>query len=196
MSYRKIENVLRKNQWGGYPQDFLEFIYNEVIHNKPQHIVEFGTGFGLVTTALALGAKDNGFGSVTTYDSYTPNKIWKIQNNEALVSMHLENYSVDDVVDVNQIDNALHWFDTPTKFDMCFIDIDNTGDKLNAIFNQPFIQTQITNGASVYFCGGSKVRDDINIKRGERPITDVDCNIECVFGNTQKNCISKVIGYE
>ena len=196
MSYQKIENVLRKNQWSGYPQDFLEFIYNEVVNNKPKNILEFGTGFGLVTTALALGAKENGYGTVETYDSYIPNTIWKIQNNEALVSMHLQNYGVDDIVTLNQIDNVVTWFDTPTEFDMCFVDIDNNGDKLNEVFKQPFMKEQIQNGAKVYFCGGSNVRDEINVKREEKPITDVDCTIECVFGNTQKNCISKVIGYE
>lgn len=196
MSYKKIENKLRKNQWIGYPQDFLEFIYNEVIKNRPNRVLEFGTGFGLVTTALAMGVKDNGYGTVDTYDSYIPNQIWKIQNNRVLVDIHLQNYNVDDVVTLNQIDTVNDWFDNPKEFDMCFIDIDNNGDKLNVVINQPFMKQQIEKGAVVYFCGGSKVRDEINIKRGEKPITQIDCKIQCVFGETQKNCISKVVGYE
>jgi len=196
MGYRKIENNLRRHQWSGYPQDFLEFIYNEVIHNKPKRILEFGTGFGFVTTALGLGVLDNGVGTIDSYDSYSPNRIWKIPNNVSLVYNHLNNYGLTDIVNLHEIDDIFSWFDTPKEFDMAFIDIDNDGDKLNKVFNSDFFKNQINNGANVYFCGGSSERDKINIQRGETPITNVDCNIECVFGKTQKNCISKVIGYE
>jgi tRNA A58 N-methylase Trm61 len=203
MSFQEINDGNTKHQWGGYPQDFLRFIYDEVISNKATNVLEFGTGFGYVTSALAMGVRDTPrpvlprYSSVVnTYDSYKSNQIWQIaDNNLDRVKNHLNSYNLGNYVELHQVGRVFDWFDTPHKFDMCFIDIDNDGDKLSEIFNHPIIRESVENGVSIYFCGGSKVRDEINVRRNEKPITEVDCEIECVYGHTEKNCISKVIGY-
>ena len=203
MSFQEISDGNTKHQWGGYPQDFLKFIYNEVVSNSAFKILEFGTGFGYVTSALAMGVRDIPRRSiprfnpiVRTYDSYKPNTIWQVTDNSPeRVKNHLDRYDISSYVELNRVGKILDWFDNPHSFDMCFVDIDNDGDKLSEVFNHPIMKSAVDRGVGIYFCGGSKVRDEINVRRNERPITEVDCEIECVYGHTEKNCISKVIGY-
>ena len=42
MSFQQISDNNTKHQWTGYPQDFLKFIYDEVIVNNAKNILEFG----------------------------------------------------------------------------------------------------------------------------------------------------------
>ena len=95
------------------------------------------------------------------------------------------------------------WIIKPHNFDLAFVDIHNSGEKLNKVFNNDFIKDSVQNGSNVFFCGGSTLRDGINVTRGEQPITSVDCNIKCVFGGEtfenpqgKKSCIAKIEGYE
>ena len=176
MPFQEISDNNTKHQWGGYPQDFLKFIYDEVVKNKPIEILEFGTGFGYVTSALAMGLRDTPtkiiprFTKVVkTYDSYKPNNIWQVTDNSTdRVKSHLDKYGISSYVELNQVGKIVDWFDNPHDFGMCFIDIDNDGDKLNEIFNHPIMKSAVEKGKGIYFCGGSKVRDEINIKRKEK----------------------------
>ena len=197
MSFQQISDNNTKHQWTGYPQDFLKFIYDEVIVNNAKNILEFGTGFGYVTSTLAMGVRDvSENGVVNTYDSYKPNNIWQVSdNNVDRVGGHLHKYDLLPFVKFYQVDDISDWFNAPHDFDMCFVDIDNDGDKLNNVFNQPVMKEAVERGVNIYFCGGSKLRDEINLKRNEKPITEVDCKIECVYGHTEKICISKFLGY-
>ena len=96
MSFQQISDNNTKHQWTGYPQDFLKFIYDEVIVNNAKNILEFGTGFGYVTSTLAMGVRDvSENGVVNTYDSYKPNNIWQVSdNNVDRVGGHLHKYDL------------------------------------------------------------------------------------------------------
>ena len=110
--------------------------------------------------------------------------------------------TAEELAELNDID-IFKWFDNPHNFDLAFIDIHNSGEKLNEVFNNDFIKDSVQNGSDVFFCGGSTLRDSINVKRREQPITSVDCDIKCVFGGEtfenpqgKKSCISKIEGYK
>ena len=111
MSFQEINDGNTKHQWGGYPQDFLRFIYDEVISNKATNVLEFGTGFGYVTSALAMGVRDTPrpvlprYSSVVnTYDSYKSNQIWQIaDNNLDRVKNHLNSYNLGNYVELHQV---------------------------------------------------------------------------------------------
>ena len=86
---------------------------------------------------------------------------------------------------------------------MAFVDIDNNADKLNPIFNNPYFKNSFKSGSDIYFCGGTEERDNINRIRGEKPISSVDCDIECVHGKPspsfplgEKGCIAKIKNYK
>ena len=190
--------------WKGYNQRFLKFLYDEVIKNNPTTILEFGTGFGYTTCAMAMALKHlNNGGKIHTYDSYTPNRIWKIKSSKDIVYSNLSKYGVNDFVVLNKINDINDWFSSPFKFDMAFVDIDNNADKLNPIFNNPYFKNSFKSGSDIYFCGGTEERDNINRIRGEKPISSVDCNIECVHGKPspsfplgEKGCIAKIKNYK
>tara|TARA_Y100001963_G_scaffold152927_1_gene238646 strand:+ start:208 stop:843 length:636 start_codon:yes stop_codon:yes gene_type:complete len=210
--FNNIHGTINRNTtggWGGYNNEFLKFLYNQVLNYKPKTIIEFGTGWGYTTIALAQGLRDvDGGGIVKTYDYYSQDDYapisgmvpWK--HTIQAVENNLEMFGVDKFVEINNID-IFDWFKNPIDFDLAFIDIHNEGDKLNKIFNDPGIKNSVENGAQVFFCGGSVLRDEINVSRNETPITSVDCDIECVFGGTsdenikgKKSCIAKIKGYK
>ncbi len=92
--------------WKGYNQRFLKFLYDEVIKNNPTTILEFGTGFGYTTCAMAMALKHlNNGGKIHTYDSYTPNRIWKIKSSKDIVYSNLSKYGVNDLVVLNKVDD-------------------------------------------------------------------------------------------
>ena len=212
MAFQEIHGVIDKNTtggWGGYGNDFLKFLYDSVLDKKPKTILEFGTGWGYTTIALAQGLRDCGSGGVLkTYDYYSKDNYtplpgmtsWK--HTIKAVNDNLIKFGVRDLVELNDID-IFKWFDNPHNFDLAFVDIHNSGEKLNKVFNNDFIKDSVQNGSDVFFCGGSTLRDGINVTRGEQPITSVDCNIKCVFGGEtfenpqgKKSCIAKIEGYE
>ena len=45
--------------------------------------------------------------------------------------------------------------------------IDNDGDKLSEVFNHPIMKSAVDRGVGIYFCGGSKVREDCGKKGSE-----------------------------
>jgi hypothetical protein len=201
MSFIGINN-LKTDGWGGYPDDFLEFIYNRVIEKKPKVILDFGTGWGYITSALAQGIRDlNNGGKVITYDHYDDDDYlggWKHDKNSVI--NNLEKNNLHEYVDIVSID-VFEWLNNPIDFDLAFIDIHNNGDKLNQIFNHPFLKKAIENGSEVLFCGGSPKRDNINKERNEKTITSIDSKFECIFGNPTQgdgdgrvHSISKLVG--
>ena len=211
MSFKNISGVIDKNTtdgWGGYGNDFLKTLYDRVIQKKPNTILEFGTGYGYTTIALAQGLRDldKYDGLLFTYDHYDDDyspipgmNPWT--HTQEIVKTNLDIFGVQNYVKMHSM-NIFKWFENPFHFDLIFIDIHNNGDVLNKIFNQKIFRESVEGGAEVLFCGGSKTRDKINIERNEKPITSVDCKIECIFGGSsfnnpdgEKSCIARILEY-
>ena len=122
-------------------------------------------------------------------------------NNEPAVQNNLKMFDVHQYVKLQEM-NVFKWLENPFHFDLAFIDLHNNGEILNKVFNHDFIKKSVESGSEVIFCGGSQFRDEINIKRNEKPISSVDCEIECIFGGPtmenpkgMKSCIAKIKGY-
>lgn len=206
MSFKQINGVIDRTTtdgWAGYPNDFLEFLYNRVIDKKPNTILEFGTGWGYTTIALAQGLNDseNYNGMIYTYDHFIDDYDGTWTNNQPSVKNNLRMFGVDNYVKTHSM-NIFEWFNNPFNFELAFIDLHNNGDTLNKVFNQEFFKQSVKNGAEILFCGGSELRDEINVIRNERKISSVDCEIECVFGGPSpenpkgmKSCIAKIVRY-
>lgn len=206
MSFKSINGVIDRNTtdgWSGYPNEFLEFLYSRVVEKNPSTVLEFGTGWGYTTIALAQGIKDseNVNGMVYTYDHFVDDYDGTWTNNQTAVNNNLTHFGVQDYVKTHSMD-IFKWFDNPFKFDLAFVDLHNRGEILNKLFNNEFIKKSVENGSEILFCGGSEIRDEINVIRNEQPISSIDCKIECVFGGPSeenpkgmKSCIAKIVGY-
>ena len=206
MSFQPITGVINPattDNWSGYGDEFLNFLYEKVIELQPTTVLEFGTGWGYTTIAFAQGIRDSEKfdGMVYSYDHFIDDYDGGWTNNEPSVENNLRMFDVDQYVRLQKID-VFEWLENTFHFDLSFIDLHNNGEILNKVFNHNFIKTSVLAGSEVIFCGGSEFRDEINIKRNERPITSVDCEIECVYGGPtmeypkgMKSCIARIVGY-
>lgn len=62
---------------GTYPYEHYEYLYNTVVKNKPERILELGTAFGLTTIAMALGNKN---AKIDTLDKQVSNTFLAKEN--------------------------------------------------------------------------------------------------------------------
>jgi len=88
-------------------------------------------------------------------------------------------WGVTDYITLDKMD-FFEWIKEPEEFDFLYFDINNTGEKLELLYNK--VKNQIKNGSVVFFEGGSKERDlhgvdgknmyDIKDKIGYEILTD------------------------
>jgi predicted O-methyltransferase YrrM len=115
MSFESINGVIDRTTtdgWSGYPNEFLEFLYSRVVEKNPSTILEFGTGWGYTTIALAQGVRDseNVNGVVYTYDHFVDDYDGTWTNNQTAVNDNLIQFGVQDYVKTHSM-NIFKWFD-------------------------------------------------------------------------------------
>lgn len=132
--------------------DIGQTLYDFVLQEKPDLIIEFGTLHGYSAVAMGLALKKLGKGRLISYD------LW-----DAYKFNHGTMSQVQDVVDsyglsgIVQLENGdvNNW--TPEPCDIIHLDISNDGEKLRKL--APKLKLS---GAKVLFEGGIITRDQVN----------------------------------
>lgn len=127
-------------------------IYETVIKYKPKKIIDFGVLYGYSTVCLAQGVRDNGFGEIIAYDLFEDYKYKK--GNKDVVLNNLKLYNLEKYVTIIKKDFN-DWLNEKEKFDLLHLDISNTGDIIQSIYNH-------YPNSLIMFEGGSEERDNID----------------------------------
>ena len=115
-----------------YQNDLGKTIYDWVIENKPNKVIEFGWLYGYSTIAIGLALKYLGKGKLKCYDLFD-----NYQYKHSTIQQTIENvkkYNVEDYVEFIQMD-YYEWLSNPEDFDLMHLDICNTGDVILNTYN-------------------------------------------------------------
>lgn len=162
----EIESSYKDNNLG-------QTLYEWVLYLKPQKIIDFGVLNGYSTIALAMGCKENGFGKVKVYDLFE-----KYEYNHAKLPQlikTLKEYGLMDWVEIEQV-NFFDWIKNPEKFDMLHVDISNTGDIVDLLWDN------LQDNGEVFFEGGSEQRDRVGwmVVHNKKPINKTKAKFQVV----------------
>lgn len=138
--------------YSSYSQNNIgKTIYNTVRKLKPHKIIDFGLLYGYSTVCLAQAVKDNGFGKIIGYDLFEEYKYKK--SIRSIVEYNLQYYQLNKYVTLIKKDFN-NWLNENEDFDLLHLDISNTGDTINSIY-------QKHPNKKVIFEGGIKERDNV-----------------------------------
>lgn len=159
-------------------------LYDYVIYEKPDVVIDFGVLNGYSTVALALACKENGKGKVKVYDLFEGYEY----NHAKLQTLikNLKEYGLIDWVDIEE-KNFFDWVKNPEKFDLIHIDLSNTGDIVD------IIGANLSGKGTVLFEGGSEERDRVGWMKvhNKKPIRESKAKFEII--NSKFPSISKLI---
>ena len=132
-------------------------MYKEILRLKPNVVVELGTGIGRTTRAISLALKDLNSGG----------KLYSYEKNDISGSFNpvKENLEMDELisfVELHQCDIWDSWIESPFRFDVLYIDFGLDWEGMYKIIENKFINSQIKDGATVLFEGGSDNHTRIN----------------------------------
>lgn len=138
-------------------------LYDWVIYLKPKKIIEFGALHGYSTICMAMACKENGFGKVKVYDLFEKYDYNRADFNTLV--KNLKEYGLLDWVEIEQV-NFFDWIKKPEQFDMLHLDISNTGDILDLVWDN------LKDNGEVFFEGGSEARDRVGwmVVHNKKPI--------------------------
>lgn len=164
--------------------DLGKTLYDEVIKAKPSVVIDFGVLNGYSTICMAQACKDNGFGKVKVYDLFE--KYDFNRADFARLIRNLKNHGVLEWVEIEQ-KNFFDWIKNPEPFDLIHIDISNTGDILDLVWDS------LQGKGIVLFEGGSSMRDKVGwiLKHNKRPISKTRAKFEVI--NDKFPSISKLL---
>ena len=131
-----------------YPEDYLNFLYTLIKDIKPKKIVEIGTRYGDTSMVMASALKDSK-SIIKTYDqtiSEHINKNIKLNNFEDVIFFKQQNFN--------------NWLDNPEDFDVLYVDVDNTYEKIYHLKENKFIKKQ---NKLVIFEAARFSKEDTNI---------------------------------
>lgn len=140
-----IESSYRDNDLG-------RTLYDEVIALKPDKVIDFGVLNGYSTICIAQALRDNGKGKVQVYDLFE-----NYEHNHAQLETLVKNIKEAGLLDYVDIEerNFFDWIKQPEQFDLLHLDISNTGDILNMVWDK------LRNKGVIIFEGGSQDRDRV-----------------------------------
>jgi len=172
----EVESSYRYNNLG-------KTLYDQVIWNKPDIIIDFGVLEGYSTIAMAMACRENRKGKVKVYDlfedyEYNHSKFDRLIKN-------IKEYGLMDYVDIEKR-NFFDWIKEPEEFNIMHLDISNTGDIIDML--EPLIGKGI-----ILFEGGSEQRDKVGwmMKFNKKPINKSKLKYEVI--NQLFPSISKII---
>lgn len=148
-------------------------LYEYVLFEKPKIIIDFGVLNGYSTICLAMGCKENGFGRVKVYDLFEDYE-YNHSNFEKLVK-NIKEYGLIDFVEIEQ-KNFFDWVKNPEPFDLIHLDLSNTGDIVDIIWDN------LRGKGTVLFEGGSEQRDKVGWMKiyNKKPINESRAEFEVI----------------
>lgn len=152
-------------------------LYNYVRYIKPDVIIEFGALNGYSTICMAQALRENGKGRIKLYDLFEKYE-YQHATLERLVDTFKE-YGVLDYIDIEE-KNFFDWIKNPEPFDLLHLDISNTGDIIDILYDKLGNQ-----GKNIIFEGGSEQRDKVGWmqKYNKKHIRDSHAKFEIINPN-------------
>lgn len=159
-----------------YDNNLGKTLYDWVLHLKPKVIIDFGVLKGYSTICMAMACKENGFGKVKVYDLFDKYEYNHAKFEELVKT--LKEYGLIDWVDIEER-NFFDWIKEPEKFDMLHVDISNTGDIVDMLWDN------LKDNGEVFFEGGSEQRDRVGwmVVYNKKPINKSKAKFEVVNPN-------------
>jgi predicted O-methyltransferase YrrM len=149
-----------------YPPSYGAAIWHTVLEVRPRVMVEFGVHRGYTAIVAALAMEHAGCGQLRAYDWWEDGKRDGLDE-AGVARAHFDRYSVHDRICLEDRD-FFEWIRQPEACDLLYFDIDNDGEKVEALFDG--LRAQIERGLPVLIEGGSDERDRHVSMQGRRPI--------------------------
>lgn len=158
-------------------------LYDYVLYEKPDIVIDFGVLDGYSTIALAMGCKENGKGKVKVYDLFEDYEYNHSQFDRLV--RNIKEYGLIDWVEIEK-KNFFDWVKDPEPFDLLHVDISNTGDIIDLL-------APLQGKGTVLFEGGSEQRDKVGwmMKFNRKPVRQTTLQFEVV--NPKFPSISKLL---
>lgn len=149
----KISFVNPQIESSYYKPQIGEILFNAVLQSRPKVIVDFGLLHGYSTICLGMAAKITG-SKVYSYDIFEDYPFNK--SDREIILSNVEKYGLKDFVKIEKRD-FFDWIANPEPFDLLHVDVSNTGETLEIIYNN--LKNNRKKNSRVLFEGGSKDRD-------------------------------------
>lgn len=164
--------------------DLGRTLYNEIRELKPELVIDFGVLNGYSTVCIAQALRDNGKGKVKAYDLFE-----NYEYNHAKIDKLVKNIKDAGLLDYVEIEekNFFDWVKEPEVFELVHLDISNTGDILDIVWDN------LKDKGVVLFEGGSEQRDRVGwmFKFNKKPINQSRAKFEVI--NNAFPSISKIL---
>lgn len=166
----ELESSYALNNLGKTLYDYVRFV-------KPDLIIDFGVLNGYSTICMAQALKENGKGKIKVYDLFEKYEYGHARL-ETLVTT-LKEYGVIDYVDIEER-NFFDWIKNPEPFDLLHLDISNTGDIIDILYDKLG-----NSDKTILFEGGSADRDRVGwmVKYNKKPINQSHAKFEIINSN-------------
>lgn len=155
--------------------DLGRTLYKHILYLKPEKVIDFGVLNGYSTICIAQALRENGKGKVKVYDLFE-----NYEHNHAQFDKLIKNIKEWGLMDYVEIEekNFFDWIKEPEDFDVLHLDISNTGDIIDIVWDK-------LQGKNVIFEGGSEQRDRVGwmVKYNKRPINDSKAKFEVINSN-------------
>jgi len=152
-------------------------LYNYVRYLKPDVIIDFGVLNGYSTICMAQALRENGKGKIKVYDLFE-----KYEHNHAKLEKLVATFREYGVLDYIEIEekNFFDWIKNPESFGLLHVDISNTGDIIDILYDKLGGQDK-----EILFEGGSEQRDKVGWlqKYNKKHIRDSHAKFEVVNSN-------------
>jgi len=126
---------------------------------KPTNIIELGTGYGGCTIGIGVAAKENNNGSIiNSYEKPNPT-----HSTIPAAQQNINARDLNEIVNIHEVDVEDTWKHSPVEYDMMYIDIDNTWERVYSVLtNNEHIQKQAETTSNVFIEGGAPAHPRMN----------------------------------
>ena len=131
--------------------DIGKTIYEQVRFTKPVKVIDFGLLNGYSAICIAQALRENGFGKLVVYDLFEDYEFNKPKR--AQVEKLIAEWGLTEWIDIEK-KNFFDWIKKPEEFDLLHLDISNTGDIIDMLWDK-FHDSKST----IIFEGGTEQRD-------------------------------------
>jgi len=165
------KNLIRmRNDLKTHRYPFLFTLYEAVLILRPMKIVEWGTKTGATAITMGMAAKKLGNCWIYSYDRFEKEVFNSVSLNYPMekTAANLLKYNMNDIVSLKEMD-FWEWIKDPTWFELLYLDINNDGGKIKALYDA----VKGMNRATILFEGGSVERDKVPWMKDRLPINSI-----------------------